>query len=151
MARVGLREVFTNGREQNFRRILLGAGTSFFQQLGGTNVVAYYLPVVLVRSFGFSNRMALILSACDSISLMIWGSVASLLIDRVGRRKLMLMGCFFNSIFFAIAAAGLSQNTKGWNAVAVTAIFLYYVTYGKLPRNYRTIRCDEVTERLTSA
>ncbi|KAF2096100.1 general substrate transporter [Rhizodiscina lignyota] len=130
MAKVGLREIFSNGRHQTFRRIALGAGTSFMQQIGGTNVIVYYLPVLLVDSFGFSQRLALILSAVDSISLMIWGSVASLLIDRVGRRKLMLFGAFGNAIFFAIAAAGLSQDTRGWNAVAVTAIFLYYVTYG---------------------
>jgi hypothetical protein len=37
------REVFHNGSQQTFRRILLGAGTSFMQQMGGVNVVAYYL------------------------------------------------------------------------------------------------------------
>jgi hypothetical protein len=37
------REVFHNGLQQTFRRILLGAGTSFMQQMGGVNVVAYYL------------------------------------------------------------------------------------------------------------
>jgi len=37
------REVFQNGSQQTFRRILLGAGTSFMQQMGGVNVVAYYL------------------------------------------------------------------------------------------------------------
>lgn len=29
--------------------------------------MAYYLPVVLERSFNFSPRMSLILSACDSM------------------------------------------------------------------------------------
>jgi MFS family permease len=37
------REVFHNGSQQTFRRILLGAGTSFMQQMGGVNVVAYHL------------------------------------------------------------------------------------------------------------
>jgi hypothetical protein len=36
------REVFHNGSQQTFRRILLGAGMSFMQQMCGVNVVAYY-------------------------------------------------------------------------------------------------------------
>jgi hypothetical protein len=37
--KVGWREVFSGGEHQNFRRIILGAGTSVFQQMGGINVV----------------------------------------------------------------------------------------------------------------
>ncbi|KAH8762362.1 general substrate transporter [Hyaloscypha finlandica] len=126
----GWREVFRNGKKQTLRRILLGAGPSFMQQMGGTNVVAYYLPVVLVRSFGFTNRLALILSACHSISLMFWGSMATFLIERVGRKNLMLMGAFTQSICFCMAGMGLSFNTNRGSILAVTFIFLYYVVYG---------------------
>jgi hypothetical protein len=92
----GWREVFRNDKKQTFRRILLGARPSFMQRTGGTNVVAYSLPVVPFRSFGFTDRLALILSACDSISLMFWGSMTTFLIDRVGRKNLMLMGALYN-------------------------------------------------------
>jgi MFS family permease len=37
---VGWREVFSGGEQQNFRRLVLGAGTSVFQQMGGINVVS---------------------------------------------------------------------------------------------------------------
>ena len=37
--KVGWREVLSGGEHQNFRRIVLGAGTSVFQQMGGINVV----------------------------------------------------------------------------------------------------------------
>jgi MFS family permease len=37
--KVGWREAFSCGEQQNLRRILLGAGTSVFQQMGGINVV----------------------------------------------------------------------------------------------------------------
>lgn len=37
--KVGWREAFSNGEQQNLRRLLLGAGTSVFQQMGGINVV----------------------------------------------------------------------------------------------------------------
>jgi len=38
--KVAWREVFSGGEQQNFRRIVLGAGTSVFQQMGGINVVS---------------------------------------------------------------------------------------------------------------
>ena len=38
--KVGWREVFSNGEQQTFRRLCLGAGTSIFQQMGGINVVS---------------------------------------------------------------------------------------------------------------
>lgn len=131
---VVLKEIFTrNSKQQTLRRILLGAGTAFFQQVGGTNVIAYYLPVVLTRSVGLSSRMALILSAVDSMSLMFWGSIAALLIDRVGRKRLMLMGAAASSVCFALVAVGLrygGPDNKGMSILAVVFIFVYYVFYG---------------------
>lgn len=129
-----IKEIFSsNNKQYTLRRILLGAGTAFFQQIGGTNVIAYYLPVVLTRSVGLSSRMALILSAVDSISLMFWAAVASLLIDRVGRKRLMLMGVTGSSICFALVTVGLrygGTNNKSMSILAVVFIFMYYVFYG---------------------
>lgn len=119
------REIFSNGEQQTFRRICLGAGCSIFQQMGGINVVVYYLPVILTHSFGFSNQMALILTAVDFISLMFWGSVVMLAIDRWGRKKLMLLGAFGMGCSFTVAVIGLALETKASYAVAVTGIFVY--------------------------
>ncbi|CAI7582706.1 uncharacterized protein N7487_006743 [Penicillium crustosum] len=120
-------------KQQTLRRILLGAGTAFFQQVGGTNVIAYYLPVVLTRSVGLDNRMALILSAVDSMSLMFWGCVATMLIDRIGRKRLMLFGAAGSSACFALVAVGLrygGPDNKGMSVLAVVFIFVYYIFYG---------------------
>ncbi|KAH6884466.1 general substrate transporter [Thelonectria olida] len=129
------REIFRNGEQQTLRRILLGAGTSVFQQIGGVNVIAYYLPVVLVRSFGMSDRLALILSAVDSMQLMFWGALAAFLIDRVGRRRLMIMGVACSGVCFTFVAIGLrysgsNSENKSMSILAVVFIFLYYVFYG---------------------
>ncbi|KAJ5964199.1 uncharacterized protein N7479_004075 [Penicillium vulpinum] len=122
-----------NNKQHTLRRILLGAGTAFFQQVGGTNVIAYYLPVVLTRSVGLDNRMALILSAVDAMSLMLWGCVAALLIDRIGRKRLMLFGAAGSSLCFALVAVGLrygGPDNKSMSILAVVFIFVYYIFYG---------------------
>ena len=123
---IGWREVFHNGKQQTFRRICLGAGANIFQQLGGVNVVAYYLPVVLERSFGFTPRMSLILSACDSMQWMFWGTMMIFVIERFGRKKLMLFGASGCSLCFAVSAIGLGIGTQASNGVAVAFIFLFY-------------------------
>ncbi|RDW79397.1 general substrate transporter-2 [Coleophoma cylindrospora] len=127
---IPFREVFRNGRQQTLRRILLGMGTQFMQQVGGTNVVATYMPVVLTRSFGMSERLSLILSATVSMWLMIWGALCAVFIDSVGRKRLMTWGAFFESICFAMIAAGLAVGGKAMLIVAVVFIYLYYTFYG---------------------
>ncbi|OAL31214.1 hypothetical protein AYO20_08269 [Fonsecaea nubica] len=127
---IGWREVFSGGEQQNFRRLVLGAGTSVFQQMGGINVVVYYFPVILTKSFGFSNRLALILSAIDFISLCVWGSVIMLLIDRFGRVPLMLFGSIGCGVCFTLTTIGLGIGTKASYAMAVSFMFGYHLFYG---------------------
>ena len=99
------------------------------QQMGGVNVVAYYLPVVLERSFGFSPRMSLILSAIDSMQWMFWAGIAIAVIERIGRRKLLLFGATGQGVCFAVAAVGLGVGGKTANGVAVAFIFLFYLFF----------------------
>jgi MFS family permease len=148
--KVGWRDVFHGGESQNFRRIVLGAGTSVFQQMGGINVVSlggrtrnscllltkiqvvYYFPVILTQSFGFSPRLALILAGVDFISLMFWGSMITVLIDRYGRKPLMLFGSIGCGLCFTLTTIGLGIGTKATYAMSVAFIFGYHLFYVSL-------------------
>ena len=92
--------------------------------------VVYYFPVILVDSFGFSPRLALILAGVDFISLMFFGSIMALLIDRFGRRPLMLFGSIGCGICFTLVVVGLALDTKPSLAMAVSFIFAYHGFYG---------------------
>lgn len=129
----GWRTIFSNGPQQTFRRIALGVGVNFMQQFGGVNVVAYYLPIIMKRSFGFSDRMSLILSAVDSMQWMFWTGLGTLLIDRLGRRKLLIVGAAGQSLCFAMTALGLGIGTKPLEGLAVAFIFVYYAFFVKNP------------------
>jgi MFS family permease len=91
--------------------------------------VVYYFPVILTNSFGFSPRLALILSGADFISLMIWGSCITLLIDRLGRKPLMLIGSIGCGVCFTIVTVGLAIGTKPTYAISVSFIFGYHLFY----------------------
>jgi len=91
--------------------------------------VVYYFPVILTNSFGFSPRLALILSGVDFTSLMVWGSLMALLIDRFGRKPLMLFGAIGCGACFTITTIGLALGTKATYAMSVSFIFGYHMFY----------------------
>lgn len=63
------------GGTKTLRRIILGMGTQFMQQMSGINVTSYYLPTVLIQSVGLSNSMARLLAACNSVSYLLFSLI----------------------------------------------------------------------------
>lgn len=111
------------------RRVILGAGTQFMQQWGGINIINYYLPVVF-GTLGLSRRIALILSGCNVINLMLSSALGAVFIDRYGRVPLMFWGALAQGVCFIFVAAGLSQGSYEWSAVAVAGVFFYFTAFG---------------------
>lgn len=114
---------------QTARRVFLGAGTQFMQQWGGINVINYYLPVVF-GSLNVSRRMSLILSACNAINLMFSACVGIVVIESVGRKRLMELGAIGQGVCFALVAGGLSANQDKWSIVAISFVFVFFTVFG---------------------
>ena len=117
------------------RRLLLGAGTQFMQQFEGINIMSYYLPSVLITYVGVSNRMARLLSAVNSVTYLIVSGLAIPLVERVGRRGLMLWSTLIQGLCFLIITVLLrySENSSNGKAIASASIaffFLYYMGFG---------------------
>lgn len=110
------------GKNQNdtktLRRLLLGAGTQFMQQMGGINICSYYLPSVLENAVGLEESMARLLTACNAISYLIFSGLAVLLVERMGRRGLMLLSTFGQGLCFFVITILLSYSQKGVNPKA---------------------------------
>lgn len=51
MAKAGPKDLLVQGKKQNLRRMLIGASSQVFQQLGGCNAVIYYATIL------FENQM----------------------------------------------------------------------------------------------
>lgn len=84
---------------KSLRRLILGAGTQFMQQFECINLMSYYLPTVLMKFVGLSDSMVRLLTAVNSVTYLICTCCAVGLIERMGRRGLMML--FTAGQFFA--------------------------------------------------
>ncbi|KAJ5202099.1 uncharacterized protein N7498_006762 [Penicillium cinerascens] len=122
--------VFTGGKTQHFRRMLLGCSSQFFQQIGGCNAVIYYLPVLFKDSLGQDEFMSMVLGGVNMIVYSIFACMSWFLIERVGRRKLFLAGtvgqCLSMILTFGCLIPGKPEPAKG----AAVGLFIYIASFG---------------------
>ncbi|KAI9722501.1 MAG: hypothetical protein M1828_004748 [Chrysothrix sp. TS-e1954] len=122
---------------KTIRRLLLGMGTQAMQQLGGINVTSYFLPTVLTVSVGLDNNLARLLAACNSVSYLIFGSLAIPVVENGGRRFLMIFGACGQFVCYLTITILLRYNEKSGYAhqsqvaeASIAFFFLYYVFFG---------------------
>ncbi|KNG50778.1 sugar transporter-like protein [Stemphylium lycopersici] len=107
-----MKELLHNGPSQNLRRTLLGVVSQFFQQISGINLITYYATYVFENSLGFGPDMSRLLSACNGTEYFLAGLIAIPLIERAGRRKLMLFGAIGQMASMAIMSGMTSTATE---------------------------------------
>ncbi|PYI32180.1 general substrate transporter [Aspergillus indologenus CBS 114.80] len=120
---------------KTLRRLLLGAGSQFMQQFEGINIMSYYMPTVLMESVGLSNRSARLLAACSSVSYFVFTAMAVPLVEKWGRRGLMLSStagqfmCFLIITILLSYADTLADGSK-YGSASIAFFFLYYIFFG---------------------
>ena len=100
----------SEGGNSTLRRLLLGMGAQAMQQLSGINVTSYYLPTVLIQSVGFSNRMARLLAACNSVSYLLFSIIGVPNVERWGRRKMLMFAAAGQCFCYLIITVLLRFN-----------------------------------------
>jgi MFS family permease len=105
------------------------------QQFEGINIMSYYLPTVLIESVGLSNQMARLLAACNSVSYLVLSCLCIPLIERWGRRGLMLASTFGQGLAFLIITVLLryAENPSNGENIATASIpffFIFYISFG---------------------
>lgn len=104
------RELF---RGKMFRLLMIGVMLSVFQQVTGINVMMYYAPDVF-KSTGMGNDSAIYYTMIMGMVNLVFVTVSILFVDRVGRRKLMIIGPAGMGIFlFCISGAYFTDNFTG--------------------------------------
>ncbi|KPM37673.1 Sugar transporter STL1 [Neonectria ditissima] len=125
-----VKALFTNGKTQHFRRMLLGSGAQFMQQVGGCNAVIYYFPILFQESIGETKNMSLLLGGVNMIVYSIFATASWFLIERVGRRKLLLWGTAGQMLSMVLVFACLIPGTKAAARGAAVGLFTYIASFG---------------------
>lgn len=126
-AAFSVRELTTHGKTQHFRRTVLGFLAQMFQQISGINLITYYLTTVLT-GMGIGPVLSRILSGVNGTCYFLTSIAALFMVERFGRRPLMLWTALLQAATFAILA-GLYKEVKADNkaaqGVSVLMLFLF--------------------------
>lgn len=120
--RSSLRKLLIGGRSQHFRRASLGVINQCFQQITGINLITYYATILFQR-LGLSDVTSRLIAAANGTEYFFASLIAIFIIDRIGRRKLMLFGAVGQCITMILLA--VLGSVRGAGAQVVSAVLLF--------------------------
>ncbi|MGM7670642.1 sugar porter family MFS transporter [Microbacterium sp. A93] len=118
--------------------VWVGILLSVFQQFVGINVIFYY-STTLWLSVGFDESQALMTSVITSITNIVVTIIAILLVDKVGRRPMLLTGSIGMAVTLGMMAVAFSFGTlqdgnvvlpEPWSLVALVCANGFVVFFG---------------------
>ena len=114
--------------------VWLGIILSVFQQFVGINVIFYY-STELWAAVGFSVSNSLTISVVTGIVNILVTLIAIALVDRIGRRPILMTGSIGMAVSLAVMAIAFTQQVDGkivgiWGPVALVAANLFVVCFG---------------------
>ncbi|KAI0933438.1 hypothetical protein AcV5_005585 [Taiwanofungus camphoratus] len=122
--------IFTNGEQRFFYRTTLGVAAMVMQQLTGINLITYYAPFIFIKSVGFSQKLSSLMSGF--LNLWYWLSTLPpiFIIDRVGRRPLLIIGAVGMGVCMFVLAGTTSVVAFAPGIVATVTLFAYDFWFG---------------------
>ncbi|MDP9694053.1 UNVERIFIED_ORG: SP family sugar:H+ symporter-like MFS transporter [Arthrobacter globiformis] len=118
--------------------VWIGITLSALQQFVGINVIFYY-STTLWKAVGFQEKDSLTISVATSITNILVTLVAIALVDRIGRRPILLAGSIGMAVslgamalaFASATGAGSDITLPGaWGPVALVAANVFVISFG---------------------
>jgi sugar porter (SP) family MFS transporter len=106
--------------------IVAGVGLQILGQATGVNTVIYYAPTIFEQS-GFGTSSAILATVGVGVVNVVLTVVGMLLVDRLGRRPLLLGGVSVMAVSLAVLAASIGLFGAGavTAKIAVVCVFIY--------------------------
>lgn len=107
--------------------IILAILVAIFNQLSGINAIMYYAPRIF-ELVGYARNSALFQSVSVGITLFIFTVVGMFLIDRVGRKRLLLAGAVGMTFFLGMVARTIFTTTDGsiWMLIYLSGFIAFF-------------------------
>lgn len=104
--------------------LIVGFGCALFQQITGINAIFYYAPEIF-ESSGLSTNSAMISTVVTGGGLVVGTLLAMWLIDKVGRRTLLIAGSILMAVFHTLI--GLLFLSEHPNGMVLLVLIVGYV------------------------
>jgi len=101
--------------------MIIAFGIAFFQQITGINAVFYYAPTIFEQAGG-STDSSFLQAIVVGLTNLVFTLVAIWLIDKLGRKPLLLIGTTFMTIALLMAAFAFNNATYDFNETTLNKI-----------------------------
>ena len=101
--------------------MIIALGIAFFQQITGINAIFYYAPTIFEQAGG-STDSSFLQAIVVGLTNLVFTLVAIWLIDKLGRKPLLLMGTTFMTIALLMATFAFNNATYTFNSTSLNKI-----------------------------
>ena len=98
-------------RKPSLKLVMIGIAIGMFNQFTGINIVMYYTTDIF-RTAGFSTDSAILQTVIIGFTNLIFTLIAMRLIDKVGRKRMLLTGSIGMTFFLALFAFAFISGMK---------------------------------------
>ncbi|KAL2676495.1 hypothetical protein Neosp_010253 [[Neocosmospora] mangrovei] len=130
---------------KNTRRLVLCFMIQLWQQFTGINVIAFYVTIVLETNVGLSKDTSSLVAGFIQIAFWLSTFPPMYLLDRVGRRPMLMLGSVSLLTAMAIFTAGIAVNTSSTSAMALAFLFIYEISFGMSWNSIPWLYAPEIT------
>ncbi|KIW46144.1 uncharacterized protein PV06_01831 [Exophiala oligosperma] len=111
------------------KRVFIAMSAQAFAQLNGINVISYYAPLVF-ESAGWVGRDAILMTGINAISYLASTIPPWYLVDRWGRRPILLSGAVAMIISLSLISYFIFIDIKYTPALVVIFVMVYNASFG---------------------
>lgn len=124
----GLKELVTSWARP---ALIIGAGLAFFQQTIGCNTVIYYTPTTIAET-GLGKSSSIFATIAIGVVNVLVTILSMRIIDKIGRKKLLILGNVGMSVSLVILWALRLQSGSAAHSAVFTVVFLglYILFFG---------------------
>jgi sugar porter (SP) family MFS transporter len=101
--------------------LTIGIMIAILQQITGMNSVLFYAPMIFEQS-GIGTDASFIQAILVGVTNLVFTVIAILLIDKLGRKPLLIFGMFFMALFLFLLASGFNSATYTLTKEAVNEL-----------------------------
>ncbi|KAJ5261356.1 hypothetical protein N7478_011951 [Penicillium angulare] len=119
---------FARTKNRHLHRTVLAISVNILAQMTGVNIITFYSDTILETNLHYSGTIARIVSGCLQIWQFCAAGLAVLLIDRYGRRPLLITAAAGMTIA-QICLAGLSSDLTNKGAAGASIAFYFVALF----------------------